>query len=64
MSCAWAVTEFMSSVVKRAARYGGCCFALALISGKVLGPLIGQLQKKKTDEIISDERFKQACDNN
>ena len=47
----------MSSVVKRAVKYGGSCFALALISGKLLGPLIGQLQKKKTEEIISDERY-------
>ena len=50
----------MSSVVKRAVKYSGSCFALALISGKILGPLIGQLQKRKTEEIISDERFIQA----
>lgn len=47
----------MSSVVKRAAKYGGSCLALALISGKILGPLIGQLQRRKTEEIISDERY-------
>ena len=47
----------MSSVVKRAAKYGGSCLALALVSGKILGPLIGQLQKRKTEEIISDERY-------
>lgn len=39
------------------AKYGGSCLASALIAGKVFGPLIGQLQKIKMEEIISDERY-------
>ena len=46
----------MALVVRKMAKYGGTCLASAFAAGKFLGPLIGQLQKIKTEEIITNER--------
>lgn len=42
--------------IKRITKYGGGFLASALLAGKIFGPLIGQLQKIKTEEIITNER--------
>ena len=47
----------MSSVVRKIVKYGGSCVASTLILSKTLGPILVQLQKIKTEEIITDERY-------
>jgi hypothetical protein len=46
----------MAPVVMRIAKYAGGCLASTLMASKILGPLIGQRQKTKTEEMITDER--------
>lgn len=44
------------SVVKQVAKWGGGCVAGAFVLGKFVTPYLTQLQRIKTEELISDER--------
>ncbi len=44
------------SVVKQVAKWGGTCITGGFILGKFVTPYLSQLQRIKTEELISDER--------
>jgi hypothetical protein len=48
------------SVVKQAAKWGGTCIAGGFVLGKFVTPYLSQLQRIKTEELISDERYVRA----